>query len=140
MYRSLSAMMEGWTKNLALLFLHPVRLALFRLLEFGIITGTLVIGAILVAEDQRASGLALLGAGALFYLVFMMRIRKARFPWKATLVSIFGLPLFVVLLLRSYLHSSVRGAVNWKGRRFIHSAPPATIDSSIRRGNSTLKG
>jgi glycosyltransferase involved in cell wall biosynthesis len=140
MYRSFSAMMEGWTKNLALLFPRAVRLALFRLVEFGIITGTLVTGPILVAQDQRALGLALLGVGALFYLLFMMRIRKAQLLWKANLVSIFGLPLFVVLLLRSYLHSSVRGAVNWKGRKYIHSAPPATIDSSIRRGNSTLKG
>ena len=133
-------MMEGWTKNLALLFLHPVRLALFRLLEFGIITGTLVTGAISVAEDQRALGLALLGPGALFYLLFTMRIRKAQFSRTANLMAIFGLPLFVVLLLRSYLHASVRGAVNWKGRRYIHSAPPAAIDSSIRRGNFTLKG
>jgi len=140
MYRSFAALMEGWTKNLALLFPHPVRLALLRLIEFGIISVTLVAGAILTAKDQRGLGVSMLGISILFYLLFMMRIRKAQFPWKANLMAIFGLPFFVLLLLRSYLHSSVRGAVNWKGRRYIHSAPPAVIDSSIRRGNSTLKG
>jgi len=140
MYRNFSAMMEGWTKNLALLFNHPVRLASFRLFEFGIILGTLVAGTIQMADDQRALGLALLGACVLFFLLFMIRIRRAQFPWMANLAAIFGLPVFVFLLLRSYLHASVRGAVNWKGRRYIHSAPSAMIDSSIRRGNSTLKG
>ncbi len=33
MYRSLSAMMEGWTKNLALLFPLPMLLGLMRLLD-----------------------------------------------------------------------------------------------------------
>jgi len=140
MYRSFFAMVEGWTKNLALLFRRPVGLALLRLLEFGIISGTLVAGAILVAKNQRMLGLALLGVGVLCYLPFITRIRKAQFPWTANVMAIFGLPLFGYLLLRSYFHASVRGAVNWKGRRYIHSAPPAMIDSSIPRGNSTLKG
>ena len=133
-------MVEGWTKNLALLFHHPIRLALLRLLEFGIILGTLGMSGVMMAQGHRAPGLALLGACLLFYLLLMARIRKAQFPWKANLVSIFGLPFFAVLLLRSYLHSSLRGAVNWKGRRYAHSAPPAMIDSSIVKGNSTSRG
>lgn len=140
MYRSFSAMAEGWTKNLALLFRRPVRLALLRLLEFGIIAGPLVAGVILAAENQPIPCMALLGIGVLCYLPFLLRIRKAQFPWPASLMAIFGLPLFVLLLLRSYLHASVRGAVNWKGRKYTHSAPPVRIDSSIRRGNSTFKG
>ena len=139
MYRSFPAMVEGWTKNLALLFDRPVGLALLRLLEVGMISSALVTGPILVVRDQSA-GLALLGTGILLDLLFMTRIRKAQFPWTANMMAIFGLPLFVFLLLRSYLHSSVRGAVNWKGRRYIHSAPPAMVDSSIRKGNSTFKG
>src|ERR1039458_8405391 len=34
MYRSTAAMMEGWTKNLALLFANSLLLALFRALDF----------------------------------------------------------------------------------------------------------
>ena len=37
MYRSFPQMWEGWTKNLALLFPHPRRLAVLRLAEFAII-------------------------------------------------------------------------------------------------------
>ena len=34
MYRSLGAMMEGWTKNLALLFGNPLAMAAWRVLDF----------------------------------------------------------------------------------------------------------
>ena len=37
MYRSFGELREGWTKNLVLLFPSPVRLAVFRLLEFWLI-------------------------------------------------------------------------------------------------------
>ncbi|HEV2964340.1 MAG TPA: glycosyltransferase family 2 protein [Candidatus Angelobacter sp.] len=139
MYRSFSAMVEGWTKNLALLFPHPVRLALFRLLEFGIIA-TLTMTGIMMVHDHLIMALSLLGVATLFYLQFMMRIKKAQFPWRANLMAVFGVPLFVFLLLRSYLHSSVRGAVHWKGRKYVHSAPPAMVDSSTLKGNSIFKG
>src|SRR5216683_479244 len=41
MYRSFAQLREGWTKNLALLFRSPVRLALLRLTEFALIAGGL---------------------------------------------------------------------------------------------------
>jgi hypothetical protein len=94
----------------------------------------------MMMHDHHIAGSALLGSAALFYLLFMIRIRKAQFPWKANLMAVLGLPLFVFLLLRSYLHSSVRGAVHWKGRKYVHSAPPAKVDSSILKGNSKFKG
>ena len=140
MYRSFSAMWEGWTKNLALLFHRPVYLALLRLLEFCTITGTLAAGALLITQHRFLPGLAFLGISTLFYLLFLMRLWKAQFPWSANLMALFGLPLFAALLLRSYLHSSVYGAVNWKGRRYTHSEPSAVVNSSIQRGNFTFKG
>ena len=140
MYRSLSAMVEGWTKNLALLFPHPIKLALLRLLEFGIITGVAMAAIIMMTRSQFLTGLAMLSVAILCYLQFMSRIKKAQFPRKANSVALFGLPFFAFLLLRSYLHASVRGAVHWKGRKYAHSAPPAMVDSSIVRGNSTSKG
>src|SRR5216683_540015 len=41
MYRSFAQLREGWTKNLALLFPSPMRLALLRLTEFALIAGGL---------------------------------------------------------------------------------------------------
>src|SRR5450631_1669904 len=41
MYRSFAQLREGWTKNLALLFPSPVRLAVLRLIEFLLIAGGL---------------------------------------------------------------------------------------------------
>src|SRR5208337_1088913 len=40
MYRSFAQLREGWTKNLALLFRSPVRLAILRLTEFVLIVGS----------------------------------------------------------------------------------------------------
>src|SRR5580704_764820 len=39
MYRSFAQLREGWTKNLALLFTSPVRIAMLRALEFVLIVG-----------------------------------------------------------------------------------------------------
>ena len=43
MYRSFAQLREGWTKNLALLFPAPVRLAVLRALEFVLIVASLAI-------------------------------------------------------------------------------------------------
>jgi glycosyltransferase involved in cell wall biosynthesis len=139
MYRSFSTMVEGWTKNLALLFPNPAGLALLRLLEFQVIAA-LPMAGIAIAHHHPFKSLALLGLALFFYTTFMMRIRKAEFPGRANLMAIFGLPLFAFLLLRSYFHSSVQGAVHWKGRTYAHSAPPAMVDSSILKGNPRFKG
>lgn len=135
MYRSFPAMVEGWTKNLALLFRHPVRLAIIRALEFAIIGSSLCAGAVLTVTRHTGLGLALLFVGLMFYFNFFIRILTAHFPWKATLAAVFGLPLFSWLLLRSYLHANVRGAVTWKGRTYTHSGAARCNDSSIKEGS-----
>lgn len=121
MYRNFSAMVEGWTKNLALLFRHPLRLAVLRILEFVIIFGSLAAGAIMTLQQNIVFGGIFLGFGLLTYLNFLVRMLGAHFSWKATMMSIFGLPLFSFLLLRSYIHSRVRGAVSWKGRTYVRT-------------------
>src|SRR5277367_1407389 len=50
MYRSFAQLREGWTKNLALLFPSPVRLAVLRLMEFVLILGS---AAVAVATGLR---------------------------------------------------------------------------------------
>lgn len=121
MYRSFSAMLEGWTKNLALLFRHPFRLATLRLLEFVMILSSLCAGAVMMLQGNTSPGRVFMLLGLLLYVNFLVRVLAAHFSWKATVMSLFGLPLFSFLLLRSYVHSRVRGAVSWKGRTYLRT-------------------
>jgi glycosyltransferase involved in cell wall biosynthesis len=136
MYRSFRAMWDGWTKNLALLFPHPLALAAMRGLDFVSITFLLSFGLFLVARYKFRDGAIMFGLGTLFYLTFLLRTRHAHFPWRANLMSFLGLPLFVLLLVRSYIHSNVRGELTWKGRKYPQSAPEAAAASSIKKGQS----
>lgn len=118
MYRSLTQLIEGWTKNLALLFPSPLRLAVLRLTEFVLITGSAAI-AISAAFDGRARPAIAVGTLAMVLIVaFLRRIRSAHFSWDANVLSLAGLPMFSFLLLRS-TWSQKRGTVNWKGRRYV---------------------
>lgn len=132
MYRSFRAMCEGWTKNLALLFHHPLWLAALRGGEFMAIVLLLAI-PIFFSTKRPASGAAMFSLGLLFYLAFLFRVKRAHFPLLANLMAFFGLPLFVSLLVRSYIHSRVQAEVTWKGRKYRQSAPGKPPDSSIQR-------
>jgi glycosyltransferase involved in cell wall biosynthesis len=135
MYRTFSAMWEGWSKGLAILFRRPVLLAARRAFEFMSIAVLLGTGLVMVARNHVASAAVFLAIGALFYIVFLFRIRQAHFPSKANLLSFIGLPIYVSLLLRSHLHFNRRGELTWKGRTYSQSAPNAAADSSIRKGD-----
>jgi hypothetical protein len=135
MYRTFSAMWEGWSKGLAILFRRPVLLAAKRALDFIAIAFLLGTGLIMMARGHLENGLMLFAIGALFYLIFLFRIRQAHFPWKANLMAFIGLPIYVSLLLRSNLHFNRRGELTWKGRTYSQSAPKAAPDSSIRKGD-----
>jgi hypothetical protein len=135
MYRTFSAMWEGWSKGLAILFRRPVLLAARRALEFVAIALLLAAGLDAMAQRHVGSGVALFVTGALFYLIFLFRIRQAHFPWKANFMAFIGLPIYVSLLLRSHLHFNRRGELTWKGRKYSQSAPKAVGDSSIRKGD-----
>jgi glycosyltransferase involved in cell wall biosynthesis len=117
MYRTYSQLVEGWTKNLALLFPEAEKLAVRRIFEFLLLTGSagLAIGAALARHPRTAITTAAIFA--LAYRAHLRRIRKAHFSWDANLFSIFGLPIFSYLLLRSQL-SYKRGSVQWKGRSY----------------------
>ncbi len=117
MYRTFAQLREGWTKNLALLFPSPVRLAVLRSLEFVLIVATF---AITVASILRGHERPALVAGILailLYAVFLTRIRRAHFSWDADILALFGLPLFSYLLLRS-AKAHAQGSVPWKGRKY----------------------
>jgi glycosyltransferase involved in cell wall biosynthesis len=132
MYRSFAAMWEGWTKNLALLFRHPLRMAVLRALDFVCIVALAATALVLLARASYPYAVLLFCLSLLFYLQFLARIRGAHFPASANLLSFFGLPLFSLLLVRSWLHSRVRGEVRWKGRTYPKTAPERTPDSSTQ--------
>ena len=134
MYRSFSSLVEGWTKNLALLFPNPIRLAAIRALEFFAIALTVCGSAgLLVSPHGHSAEIAMFAVlGTSIYLNFLRRILAAHFNWKANVVAIFGLPAFSFLLLRSYFHSRMRGAVRWKGRVYTSSETHAGSSSSIK--------
>ena len=124
MYRNTRAMWEGWTKNLALLFPHPLLLAFKRGLEFVAIVGFPIAEVALIMRRATLLQPTPIILGLMFYILFLTRIRRAHFPGTDNLLALFGLPLFVSLLLRSYIHTRIRGAVNWKGRRYAQKSAP----------------
>jgi glycosyltransferase involved in cell wall biosynthesis len=114
MYRSLPQLVEGWTKNLALLFKAPARLAGMRVAEFFAIMGGLGIAALGGGELR----LPVATAAALLYLNFALRIRKAHTDAVSRVLAVFGLPIFSYLLLRSQLYYKWHRSVTWKGRHY----------------------
>ncbi|MFZ0707559.1 MAG: glycosyltransferase [Candidatus Korobacteraceae bacterium] len=139
MYRSFPQMWEGWTKNLVLLFPNARGLALRRGIEFALIVASLI--AVVVALlDRDRTGVLVNGVVAFGLLVFFyQRIQRAHFDRLSNASAIFGLPLFTVLLVRSYL-AHRRGSIQWKGRRYATdtaSVVPAncrSLDSSSACG------
>jgi glycosyltransferase involved in cell wall biosynthesis len=117
MYRSFAQLREGWTKNLALLFPSPTRLAALRTLEFVLIAATFTIALTSALRGHRQSAVVAGIVDLILYGLFLTRIRRAHFSWDANILALFGLPLFSYLLLRSKReHAS--GNVHWKGRSY----------------------
>lgn len=117
MYRSFAQLREGWTKNLALLFPSPARLAALRAIEFVLIVASFTTSLATALRGHRQPA-ALAGLLAIIlYALLLKRIRRAHFRWDANLLAVFGLPLFSYLLLRSKrVHAN--GSVPWKGRKY----------------------
>ena len=129
MYRTFAQLREGWTKNLALLFPAPRRLALLRLSEFLLITGGTVaaITTGLRGHVRPAFAAAILAVAVFAFL--LKRIREAHFSWEANALAVIGLPLFSYLLTLSTL-SYKRGDVRWKGRSYGTGVAHAGADAN----------
>ena len=99
-------MAEGWTKNLALLFPHVLRLALWRVLDVLLLLLPVLLWLLpYLVLWQRVAILAL---WARTLLRFYQRVARAHFPFLESAIAPFGLPLFIFLLLSSYMRH--RGA------------------------------
>jgi glycosyltransferase involved in cell wall biosynthesis len=119
MYRTFPQLCEGWTKNLAILFPAPGRLALWRSLEFAAFLASLALLILCIAaRDFHYAALFLLSPAFTY-----TRISRAHFSWDATLLAPCGIPLFSYLLLRSKL-SHQAGKVSWKGRTYASKDDP----------------
>ena len=117
MYATTSEMIEGWTKNLSLLFPKPVTLALWRILDLLLFFGlpVLALGLYWLQPWQR-SVIFLLWIRTLWR--FYSRVARSNFPWFDVALSILGIPLFVYLLIRSVVHHRIKKNVAWKGRMY----------------------
>jgi len=125
MYRQFGAMVEGWTKNLALLFSNALMLAFWRALDFVLLFGLPILSIWLWNARLPAQSLSWLGAGWVIALLwlrtlfrFYRRVAKSNFPFFDCLISPVGLPLFVLLLYRSWFQHRVLKRVSWKGRSY----------------------
>lgn len=117
MYRTTAQMVEGWTKNLALLFPQPLYLAAWRVLDVLLFFGlpAAAFGLPWLIGWQKGA-LLLIWARTLWR--FYSRVARSNFPAFDVTLSILGVPLFVFLLVRSTIHHRVRREVTWKGRSY----------------------
>ena len=141
MYRSFAQLREGWTKNLALLFEHPVAMAVQYLIEsfvlLAVVSGAIQI--VYLGSPHLPSQSVLLphypipdryfplfkwwmtgGVIVLFVCLLLRsisRVMKARFRLRLSVTSMLGPPILAYLLLRS-VASRKNGGVNWRGRRY----------------------
>jgi glycosyltransferase involved in cell wall biosynthesis len=125
MYRTTSAMIEGWTKNLALLFNNVLATAMWRALDLALLFILPILMIRLWSARLDIHSLTWLGAGWLFALLwlrtlfrFYARVAKSNFPFVDCMISPLGLPLFVALLYRSWFQHRILKQVSWKGRNY----------------------
>ena len=128
MYRSFGALVEGWTKNLALLFGNAPMLAAIRLLQLVVLIGVPLLVWFLwwlrtvnpatktgvLGTPMATAALALVWLRALWGLYG--RVGKSGFPFRDCVLAPLGIPLYVVLLWRSWFRVTVVKQVVWKGR------------------------
>lgn len=118
MYSTLPEMIEGWTKNLALLFPRPLLLAFWRILDLLLLLGLPVLAAALPSSRPMWQPAVVLLIWVRTIFRFYSRVTRSSFPAADIAISVFGIPIFVFLLVRSSVHLSVSKSVTWKGRRY----------------------
>ena len=117
MYRTLPEMMEGWTKNLALLMPRPLLLAAMQTLQL-LLFFCLPILALALPLPYSLQRWAILLVWLRTTWGFYHRVARSHFPVADQAISLLGVPLFAALLVRSYLHRRINKSVGWKGRTY----------------------
>ena len=121
MYRTFDAMMEGWTKNLARLFAFPLMMAGWKALDLLLLVGLPLLLLHFFAQPIARYALAVVWIRVLWR--FYSRVAKSNFSALDCALSVFALPLFCLLLARSWWQHTVRSQVVWKGRAYPTSKP-----------------
>jgi glycosyltransferase involved in cell wall biosynthesis len=119
MYRTFEAMYEGWTKNLALLFGNSLALAAWRILDLVLLLGLPILTVYLYRGGLRplyVAVLILMWGRNLWR--FYRRVAMSNFPFVDCLLTPLALPLFALLLYRSWFHHTITKRVSWKGREY----------------------
>lgn len=116
MYTGFGDMVEGWTKNLALLFPHTLALVLWRLLDVALLLLPILLWCIPYLIFWQKAAILLLWARTL--LRYYRRVARSHFPVLDCAISPLGLPLFLFLLLRSWMGHKLLRQVTWKGRDY----------------------
>ncbi|MEO7029734.1 MAG: glycosyltransferase [Acidobacteriaceae bacterium] len=116
MYRGFGDMVEGWTKNLVLLFPHALTLAAWRLLDILLLLLPLLLYALPYLVLWQRTAIILLWARTLFR--FYRRVARSNFPFVDCAISVFALPLFIALLIRSWMNHKLLHRIAWKGREY----------------------
>ena len=116
MYRGFGDMVEGWTKNLVLLFPHALSLAAWRLLDIGLLLLPLLLIPFGYLELWKKGVLLAVWLRTLFR--FYGRVARSNFSVLDCAISVFGLPLFLWLLVRSWAGHRLFHQVTWKGREY----------------------
>jgi len=117
MYRGTPSMIEGWSKNLVLLFPAPVALIFWRILDLLLFFGLPALAAglpFLLTWQREVIGVLWLRTVYRFY----NRVARAHAGFSGTIISIFGIPFFVYLLARSLQLHRIKKQVTWKGRSY----------------------
>jgi glycosyltransferase involved in cell wall biosynthesis len=129
MYRNYGQLRDGWTKNLALLFPRPGRLAAKTLARWVIPW----IALSLAYASHRWWWNALY---VLTFLYLATQLRRSKFTWDREILGvIFGMPMFAYLLLRSK-RAHANGKVLWKGRTY---SDKSGSDKSVSKTSESNK-
>jgi len=116
MYRGFGDMVEGWTKNLALLFPHALMLAAWRLLDIALLLLPLLLFLFPYLVTWQKVAIMLLWGRNLWR--FYSRVARSNFSAIDCAISVFALPLFIALLIQSWMKHKVFHQVAWKGRNY----------------------
>jgi hypothetical protein len=108
-------MVEGWSKNLALLFPHALALAVWRLIDLAL----LLLPIVLIPMEYRPmwQKVVVIVIWCRTVFRFYSRVRKSNFSAFDCALSPVALPLFVYLLVRSWMQHHLFHRVAWKGRQ-----------------------
>jgi hypothetical protein len=117
MYRTTGEMVEGWTKNLAMLFSNTLFMAATTLLNFVLLIGLPLLIVTMTSLTVLQKGLiGLVWLRVIFY--YFSRVGRSHAPILDRILSIFALPFFAFLLVRSWQKVTMLKSVTWKGREY----------------------